>query len=256
MDENAVQKVVLKHYGELAQGSSSASCCEADPGCCSPELGPERVGSLPLSSARLQEIDDLSLGCGDPVGFAALKPGETVLDLGSGAGLDCFMAARAVGEAGMVIGVDMTPEMVLRARENRERLGLANVEFREGRIERLPVEPDSVDVVLSNCVINLVVDKQIVFEEAMRVLRPGGRLVVSDIVSSGRLPEEILSDPDAWAACIAGAVSADDYIEMMDRAGFKEIEVLERKSLFSSKVGSESSLPLYKLILRGMHGDE
>jgi SAM-dependent methyltransferase len=149
----------------------------------------------------------------------------------------------------------MTPEMVRRARANQARLGLDNIEFRVGQIEDLPLEGSSVDVVLSNCVINLVYEKQAVFHEAMRVLRPGGRLVVSDIVSSGRLPEEILNDPDAWAACIAGAVSAEDYVGMMERAGFQEIEVLERKALLSSESGTGPTIPLQKLIIRGMRAD-
>lgn len=255
MDEKAVKDVVRRRYGKLAAASAAEGCCEPDPGCCSPETGATNSEALQFSPELLQEIEGLSLGCGDPVGYAALQPGETVLDLGSGAGLDCFLAARAVGKAGLVIGVDMTPEMVRRAQANQTRLGLANLEFRVGQIEDLPLEASSVDVVLSNCVINLVYDKQAVFREAMRVLRPGGRMVVSDIVSSGRLPEEILNDPDAWAACIAGALSAEDYVGMMKEAGFQEIEVLERKDLPATAPGIDPTFPLHKLIIRGMRAD-
>jgi SAM-dependent methyltransferase len=168
----------------------------------------------------------VSYGCGDPITLASLEPGQTVLDLGSGAGLDCFFAARKVGPTGHVIGVDMTPEMIERARSSAQRLNLPNVEFRQGYLEDLPVESNTVDVIISNCVINLSPDKSKVFAEAFRVLRPGGKLAVSDIVTDGPLPESIKKSLSAWAGCVAGAMEAGEYTEMMESAGFTEISIV------------------------------
>ena len=168
----------------------------------------------------------VSYGCGDPITLASLQSGQTVLDLGSGAGLDCFFAARKVGESGHVIGVDMTPEMIERARSSARRLNLQNVEFRQGYLEELPVEADTVDVIISNCVINLSPDKARVFAEALRVLKPGGKLAVSDIVTDGPLPEAIKKSLSAWAGCVAGAVEAEEYIGMMKSVGFTEISIV------------------------------
>jgi SAM-dependent methyltransferase len=167
----------------------------------------------------------VSYGCGDPITLASLQPGQTVLDLGSGAGLDCFFAAKKVGETGKVIGVDMTPEMIARATSSAKRLNLDNVEFRQGFLEDLPVDSDSVDVIISNCVINLSPDKAKVFGEAFRVLKPGGKLAVSDIVTDGALPESIKKSLSAWAGCVAGAVEAKDYIGMMEAVGFRNISI-------------------------------
>ena len=166
-----------------------------------------------------------SLGCGDPISLAALQPGETVLDLGSGGGLDCFLAARQVGDAGHVIGVDMTPDMLERARTSAARMNIKNVEFREGYLESLPVEDGSVDVVISNCVINLSPDKPMVFSEVFRVLKPGGRVAVSDIVTNGPLPEAVQKDMQAWGACVAGALDMKDYILGLEEAGFTQVQV-------------------------------
>ncbi|HKJ39468.1 MAG TPA: arsenite methyltransferase, partial [Anaerolineales bacterium] len=162
---------------------------------------------------------------GDPVTLASLKPGQTVLDLGSGAGLDCFFAAKQVGETGYVIGVDMTPEMLDRARSSAKRLNLTNVDFRQGYLEELPVESNTVDVIISNCVINLSPDKEKVFAEAFRVLNTGGKLAVSDIVTEGELPDTIRKSLSAWAGCVAGAVEVNEYISMMEAVGFTDVSV-------------------------------
>ena len=168
----------------------------------------------------------MGLGCGNPTALADLKEGETVLDLGSGGGIDVFLAAVKVGLSGKAIGVDMTPKMVELATRNAQAGGFANVEFRLGEIEDLPVEDNSVDAIISNCVINLSPDKLRVFKEAYRVLKPGGRIMVSDIVTDGELPEEVRQDPEAWAGCIAGAMDRGDYLEAIRRAGFERVEVV------------------------------
>jgi len=168
---------------------------------------------------------DLGLGCGMPTQFARINPGDTVLDLGSGAGVDVLRAARLVGESGKVIGVDMTPEMIARAQANAANGGFTNVEFRQGEIEALPVEDSSIDVVLSNCVINLVPDKRQAFREIYRVLRPGGRLSISDMVTYGTMPDEIRQDLTLWAGCIAGAIDRDEYLQIIRDSGFDEINI-------------------------------
>jgi SAM-dependent methyltransferase len=189
---------------------------------------------------------DLGLGCGNPIGLASLGPGETVLDLGSGGGIDCFLAARRVGPSGRVIGVDMTPEMLALARSNAAEGEHANVEFRLGEIENLPLADSSVDVVLSNCVVNLSPDKPRVFEEAYRVLRPGGRLTISDIVLDGPLPEPIRESMLAYAACVAGASQRRDYLDAMRGAGFEDVEILSESrfgdadDLIEAAVGSDA----------------
>jgi SAM-dependent methyltransferase len=167
----------------------------------------------------------VSYGCGDPITLASLQPGQTVLDLGSGAGLDCFFAAKKVGETGKVIGVDMTPEMIERATSGAQRLNLSNVEFRQGYIEELPVESNTVDVIISNCVINLSPDKSKVFAETFRVLKPGGKLAVSDIVTDGPLPDAVKKSLSAWAGCVAGAVEAREYVGIMEAVGFTNITI-------------------------------
>ena len=215
-----IHETVQKHYAERIK--SNASCCGPASDCCSTEsnLYPaDLLATLPESETAV------SYGCGDPITLAALQPGQTVLDLGSGAGLDCFFAAQKVGETGHVIGVDMTPEMIERARSSAKRLNLANVEFRQGYLEELPVESNTVDVIISNCVINLSPDKSKVFGEAFRVLNAGGKLAVSDIVTDGPLPDSIKQSLSAWAGCVAGAVDAKDYISMMEAVGFRDISI-------------------------------
>jgi ubiquinone/menaquinone biosynthesis C-methylase UbiE len=185
------------------------------------------------SEEDLQAVPEganLGLGCGNPVALASLQEGEIVLDLGSGAGFDCFLAAGRVGKSGRVIGVDMTPEMLDRVRENARRGGYENVEFRLGEIEHLPLADASVDVVISNCVINLSPDKPSVFREAFRVLKPGGRLMVSDIVLEGELPEAIRESAEAYVGCVSGASLKADYLRAIEEAGFKDVEVLEQST--------------------------
>jgi SAM-dependent methyltransferase len=215
-----IHDVVREHYAERIK--SNSPCCGADSACCSSEsnLYPvELLTTLPEGESAI------SYGCGDPITLASLQPGQTVLDLGSGAGLDCFFAAKKVSETGHVIGVDMTPEMIERARASAQRLGIHNVEFRQGFIEDLPVESNSVDVTISNCVINLAPDKSKVFAEVFRVLKPGGKLAVSDIVTDGPLPESIKKSLSAWAGCVAGAVEAKGYTGMMKAVGFTDVSV-------------------------------
>ncbi|MBI1855778.1 MAG: arsenite methyltransferase [Chloroflexi bacterium] len=214
-----IHEAVREHYAERIK--NAASCCGSD-ACCSAEsnLYPEDLlATLPDGESAV------SYGCGDPITLASLQPGQTVLDLGSGAGLDCFFAAKKVGETGHVIGVDMTPEMIERARSSAKRLNLNNVEFRQGYLEELPVEDNSVDVIISNCVINLAPDKAKVFKEAFRVMKPGGQLAVSDIVTDGPLPETIKKSLSAWAGCIAGALDVKDYQAAMESAGLTNISV-------------------------------
>lgn len=214
-----IHETVREHYAERIK--NSASCCGPDCGCdTSGNLYP-----LDLLTAVPSEVSSTSYGCGDPITLASLQPGQTVLDLGSGAGLDCLLAAQKVGASGRVIGVDMTPEMIERAGANARKVGLGNVEFRQGYLENLPVEDATVDVIISNCVINLSPDKARVFAEAFRVLKPGGRLAVSDIVTDGPLPEAVKQSLSAWAGCVAGAVEAQEYIGMMEAVGFTGISV-------------------------------
>lgn len=225
-----IRESVRKRYGEIAaQGQSGCGCAPSS--CCSgPAPAPQEKLALQMgySQEELQAVPagaDLGLGCGNPQAIAALQPGETVLDLGSGGGFDCFLAARQVGPGGRVIGVDMTAEMVARARENAREAGYANVEFRLGEIEHLPVADASVDVIMSNCVINLSPNKPQVFREAFRVLRPGGRLAISDIVALETMPEEIRKDLAFYAGCIAGAATKAELEAMLLEAGFDRIRI-------------------------------
>ena len=222
--EEKIKKAVREHYGALAHGAA----------CCGEEAGASRVERLYQTEwlkVLPASVTEASAGCGDPVTLGSLLPGETVLDLGSGGGIDCFLAAQEVGSEGKVIGVDMTPEMVALARQNASKLEAHNVEFRLGEIEHLPVETESVDVIISNCVINLSPDKGAVFHEALRVLRPGGRLSVSDMVLVGPLPEESRGSLDQWAACVAGALPKEDYLRRIRAAGFTEVTVAEEHGI-------------------------
>ena len=214
-----IHEAVREHYAERIK--NSASCCGPD----ARSNSDSKLYSADLLTTLPTDEAVVSYGCGDPITLAALQSGQTVLDLGSGAGLDCFFAAKKVGEAGKVIGVDMTPEMLERARSSAKRMNIQNVEFRQGYIEELPVESNTVDVIISNCVINLSPDKERVFAETFRVLKPGGKLAVSDIVTDGELPEPIRKSLSAWAGCVAGAVDAREYIGMMETVGFTNISV-------------------------------
>jgi SAM-dependent methyltransferase len=224
-----IKKEVKKRYGQIA--TSSTSCCGPAASCgCSAAPSAEElstsVGYTPAELALIPEGANLGLGCGNPVALASLKAGETVLDLGSGGGIDCFLAARKVGPQGRVIGVDMTTEMIRLARENAKKSGLTNVEFRQGEIENLPVEDETVDAVISNCVINLSTDKETVFREIHRVLKPGGRMMVSDIVLDSELPASVKDSVAAYTGCIGGALKRADYLAAMAKAGFTQVEIV------------------------------
>ena len=225
MKDQDLKMAVKEGYSRVAK--SGSSCCQS--GCCGsakPQKISQKIGYTEEQMEAVPEGSNLGLGCGNPVALAGLKEGETVLDLGSGAGFDCFLAARAVGEKGKVIGVDMTEEMLERAAANARKGGYSNVEFRQGEIEALPVEDGSVDAVISNCVINLVPDKDKAFREAFRALKPGGRLMVSDIVLRRSLPDFVKQSIQAYVGCLAGAVSKERYLDAIAKAGFVEIDVI------------------------------
>ena len=235
-DQEHIRHSVRGRYAEAIQ-QRRGSCCEgasSAPSCCCGEVPAEvlekglRLGYSPEEVASAPEIAAMSFGCGNPEAIAALQPGEVVLDLGSGGGFDCFLAAKEVGESGRVIGVDMTPEMLSTARENARRLGSTNVEFRLGEIEHLPVADNSVDVIISNCVINLSPDKEAVFGDAFRVLKPGGRLAIADVVATAPFPEEARQDMALWSACASGAALIDDLQRMLRDAGFVDIRIQPR----------------------------
>jgi len=219
-NENLVQ-IVKERYGRIAQTGSSI-CCE--PTCCGTS---EDLGYQGSDLAAVPSEADLGLGCGAPIEPLDLRPGETVLDLGSGAGIDVFLAARLVGPEGRAIGVDMTPEMLARARTNAVKGGFGNVEFREGRLEALPVAEGTIDALTSNCVINLVPDKEAVFREIYRVLKPGGRLVISDIVLDGKLPEAVEKNILAYVGCVSGALLRDRYFDLARQVGLSDFEILK-----------------------------
>lgn len=225
MKDNDIKSVVREKYGNIA--AASGSCCPSASCCGGPALTDigKKIGYAESDIAAVPEGANLGLGCGNPIALASLKEGETVLDLGSGAGFDCFLAAGRVGPNGKVIGVDMTPEMIERAQANARKDGVENVEFRLGDIERLPVEDAIVDVIISNCVINLAPDKGRVFREAFRVLKPEGRLMVSDIVLKKPLPDAVKNSVAAYVGCVAGASLKEEYLEAMRQAGFADVVV-------------------------------
>jgi len=220
----AVREEVRRRYGATVSGRAS---CADD--CCTSTKAAD-LGYSTEDAVAAPEAANLGLGCGNPVAIASLDEGQVVLDLGSGAGFDCFLAARAVGKTGRVIGVDMTHEMLTKARENAEKNGFTNVEFRLGEIEALPVADDSVDVIISNCVINLSPEKQRVFNEAFRVLKPNGRLAIADIVATAPLPDEIKDDWVAYTGCMAGASQITELESMLRASGFKEIKIAPKDS--------------------------
>jgi arsenite methyltransferase len=227
MEASRIRKHVRDRYAGIAR--QGGSCCDPGATCGSGTTG-EAARKIGYSEQDLESVPrgaNLGLGCGNPVAIASLKKGETVLDLGSGAGFDCFLAAREVGPAGRVIGVDMTPEMIEKARENARKGGYGNVEFRLGEIEHLPAADSEVDAVISNCVVNLSTAKESVFAEAYRVLKPGGRIMISDLVLLRDLPEAVAGSLAAYAGCIAGAVRKEDYIRLMEKAGFLDVRVVE-----------------------------
>ena len=240
-----IHQVVRENYGRIAEASGQGCGCHEDGGCATPQLyDVELLETLP------EEVTELSLGCGDPVTIAGLRPGEHVLDLGSGGGIDCFLAAEQVGASGRVIGVDMTPAMLERARATRDRLGLTQVEFREGQLEALPVAADSVDVILSNCVINLVPDKAAAFQEAYRVLKPGGRISVSDIVAGGDFTSELRADLNRWSECVTGAVPLSVYLKEMQEAGFTDVKVVSQVDASDIVPVREGMPPIFSVRIR------
>lgn len=227
-EKEKIKEMVKRGYGRIAQ--EGTSCCPPSSSCCGSDLPQEISKKIGYSDEDLSQIPqeaNLGLGCGNPVALASLKAGEIVLDLGSGTGMDCFLAAHKVGPKGRVIGVDMTPEMVAKARKIAEKEGYKNVEFRLGEIENLPVADNSVDVIISNCVINLSPDKKRVFEEVYRVLKPGGRFMISDLVLLKPLPDFIKESVEAYIGCLSGAVLKDDYINLIKQAGFNDIRIIK-----------------------------
>jgi len=263
-DKEEIRQVVRERYGKVAISNDLAastgratSCCgqsnasngkAAAASCCgSPEITSQQLSTLMgYTKADIDSVPEganMGLGCGNPVALASLRPGETVVDLGSGGGFDCFLAARQVGNAGKVIGVDMTPDMVSKARRNAQKIGADTVEFRLGEIEHLPVADNSADIIMSNCVINLSPDKQKVYRDALRVLKPGGRLAISDVVATAPLPDEIQQDLALLSACVGGAATIDDTVKMLAEAGFEDIEVIpkaESRKLISEWVPGQS----------------
>jgi arsenite methyltransferase len=250
MDDTEIRQNVREGYGKIAKEAGS-SCCGAGnnaKGCCNTNTSAqarESSKSVGYSEEEMDSVPDganLGLGCGNPLALASLKEGETVLDLGSGAGFDCFLAANRVGKTGKVIGVDMTPEMLEKARENARKNNYKNVEFRMGEIEALPVADGVVDAITSNCVINLSVDKPRVFREAYRVLKPGGRLMVSDIVITKELPEIVRKSVQAYIGCVAGAALESEYLGAIEAAGFKEVRVMDTARLDVDSISNDPTV--------------
>lgn len=224
-----IKKIVKEGYAKVA--AQNVSCCSSGSCCGSANQAKDISKAVGYGEDEMNAVPEganLGLGCGNPVAIASLKEGEVVLDLGSGAGFDAFLASPRVGPAGRVIGVDMTPEMIEKARKNAKKGNYANVEFRLGEIEKLPVEDNSIDVIISNCVINLSPEKQKVFEEAFRVLKPGGRLMVSDLVLVKDLPDSVKQSVEAYIGCLAGAVMKDEYIRFIKNAGFRDIRIISQ----------------------------
>lgn len=241
MKDDQVKKIVREKYGELA--GTERSCCAAGDAasCCSPRNVSKEIGYNDDELNAVPQGANLGLGCGNPVAIASLKSGETVLDLGSGAGFDCFLAANKVGKNGRVIGVDMTPEMIEKARQNAKKGSYENVEFRLGEIENLPAADKSIDVVISNCVINLAPNKRRVFNEAFRVLRPGGRFMISDLVLTKELPSAVRESVEAYVGCVAGAIKKEEYLEAIRAAGFREIQTVNETPYPVEVLGNDPS---------------
>ena len=229
MENSDVKKIVRDRYGRIANQGNC--CCGPASTCCgSGDIAQTISRGIGYSEDEVESVPEganLGLGCGNPVALASLKTGETVLDLGSGAGFDCFLSASEVGKNGKVIGVDMTPEMIARARENAQKGDYANVEFRLGEIENLSVADASIDIIISNCVINLSPEKKRVFAEAFRVLKPGGRIMVSDIVLLKALPDAILNSINAYVSCVSGAMLKDEYLKTIEATGFHDVTIID-----------------------------
>ena len=236
-EEQDIKEFIKSRYGKIAQ-KTECGCC-SDSSTMSLDQVIEQAKRIGYTEDELKNIPDsaiLGLGCGNPTAIGGLKQGEVVLDLGAGAGIDVFMAANKVGSEGHVIGVDMTPQMIEKGRENAEKYGYKNVEFRLGEIENLPIEDGTVDVIISNCVINLAPDKTKVFLEAFRVLRPGGRLMISDLVTEGELPDDVRKSFQAWSECIAGALEKNEYLGIIQASGFDKINIVNEKVYIEDKM--------------------
>lgn len=231
MDSKEIKNLVKEKYGEIAKQSNekNQSCCGGTSDCCGVDY---TIFSESYDKLEGYNPDaDLGLGCGLPTEFAQIKEGDTVVDLGSGAGNDCFVARKLAGDKGKVIGIDMTEAMIAKARHNAEKLGYTNVEFRLGDIEKIPITANKADVVISNCVLNLVPDKDKAFSEIFRILKPGGHLSVSDVVLEGELPEHLKEAAEMYAGCVAGAIQLDDYLRIMEEAGLKNIDIQKLKPI-------------------------
>lgn len=225
MQEKEIKEFVKKRYSKIAKKENSCSCCSGT------DSMTEQAKAIGYSAEELKSIPEdavFGLGCGNPTALAEIQEGETVLDLGSGGGIDVFLAANKVGDKGKVIGVDMTPDMIATAIKNAETGEYGNVEFKLGEIENLPIEDSTIDVIISNCVINLTPDKNKAYQEVYRVLKPGGRILVSDLVTEGFIPEEIRGSFQAWSECVGGAMEKQDYLNTIKKAGFKEVEIIEQ----------------------------
>jgi len=249
MQEKEIKEVVKGRYAQIAK-QDQRSCC---PSCACGVSPLSRAEAIGYSRADLEHVPEeaiMGLGCGNPTATAELKTGEVVLDLGSGAGVDVFLAANKVGPNGRAIGIDMTKEMVDRAEEIAKNYGYHNAEFRLGEMENLPVADESVDVIISNCVINLSPDKSNVFREAYRALKPKGRLIVSDIVSEGALSAEIKDDPDAWACCIGGALEQREYLEKLKKAGFGDVEVVSSREFYIESKANQTEEKLLSITVK------
>ena len=246
MDESKVKKIVRNRYAKVAK--TKGSCCASNTSCCSApnKQVSKMVGYSEEEMSAVPEGANLGLGCGNPTALASLKEGERVLDLGSGAGFDCFLAAKKVGEKGKVIGVDMTPEMLEKAKENAQKGSFSNVEFRLGEIENLPVADGIIDIIISNCVINLAPDKDRVFSEALRVLKPGGRIMVSDIVLTKELPDFIKNNMAAYVGCISGAIIKDNYLNAIKKAGFRDVKIIDEVNFPLNYIISDDTAAIVK----------
>lgn len=230
--DKRIKKIVKEGYARIAK--NNRSCCATESTCCgTADIATDISKQIGYTEEELRAVpkgSNLALGCGNPVALASLREGETVLDLGSGAGFDCFLAAQRVGKRGKVIGVDMTPEMIQKAKENVKKGNYDNVDFKHGEIESLPLPDNSVDVVISNCVINLSPDKAKVFRETFRVLKPGGRIMISDMVLLKELPDSIKNRVEAYVGCLSGAIMKLEYITLIEKAGFQQVKVIDETS--------------------------
>ena len=250
MKEENIKKAVRESYAKVASGSSCCSAPVTGSSCCGQvDQAKEISSNIGYSKEDLNKVPEgsnLGLGCGNPIAMASLAKGEVVLDLGSGAGFDCFLAAEKVGPRGRVIGVDMTPEMLEKAKENAQKGGFSNVEFRLGEIENLPVADGIIDIIISNCVINLAPDKDRVFSESFRVLKPGGRIMVSDIVLTKELPDFIKNNMAAYVGCISGAIIKDNYLNAIKKAGFRDVKIIDEVNFPLNYIISDDTAAIVK----------